>query len=211
MLLDFDGPVCSIFAGLPATEVAARMVTDLRTAGEVTPDEWSGERDPLALLRRIADARADLVPRADGLLERAENEAAKTALPTAGASEMLRACADGGRSVWVVSNNAGSAIRAYLHDHNLTPFVAGVFGRVPGDPSSLKPNPRLLNDAIAMAVAKPSECVFIGDAARDVEAGTAAGIATIGYANKPGKAESLANAGAVSVVESMSSIVDALL
>ncbi|MFF1794607.1 HAD family hydrolase [Kitasatospora sp. NPDC058263] len=52
--------------------------------------------------------------------------------------------------------------------------------------------------------------MFIGDAARDVEAGEAAGIQTIGYANKRGKDAKLAAAGAVVIVDSMELIADAL-
>lgn len=58
--------------------------------------------------------------------------------------------------------------------------------------------------------ARPGECVFIGDASRDVEAGDAAGVPTIGYANKPGKDAKLAAAGAVVIVDSMQLIADAL-
>ncbi|WP_328914625.1 MULTISPECIES: HAD family hydrolase [unclassified Streptomyces] len=74
----------------------------------------------------------------------------------------------------------------------------------------MKPNPRLFLDAMTAIGVTPAECVFIGDAVRDVEAGHAAGIPTIGYANKPGKAERLAEAEAITVVDTMSAIVDAL-
>ncbi|WP_376771615.1 HAD family hydrolase [Streptosporangium saharense] len=110
----------------------------------------------------------------------------------------------------MVSNNASSAIQAYLNAHDLSGQVAGAFGRVPGDPASMKPSPRLLLDVMDAAGSVPAECVFIGDAVRDVEAGDAVGISTIGYANKPGKDTSLATAGAVTVVGSMKVIADAL-
>ncbi|MFI9322290.1 HAD family hydrolase [Kitasatospora aureofaciens] len=127
-----------------------------------------------------------------------------------GGESVLRACARSGRLVSVVSNNAGSAIEAYLAEHGLTSYVAGVFGRAPGDPSSMKPNPRLLLEAMEAAGTGPEHCIFIGDAARDVEAGEAAGVHTIGYANKPGKNDKLAAAGAIAIVESMSAIAIAL-
>ncbi|MFF7453056.1 HAD family hydrolase [Kitasatospora sp. NPDC008115] len=102
------------------------------------------------------------------------------------------------------------AIETYLSAHGLSGYVAGVFGRTPGDPSSMKPNPRLLLEAMDAVGAKPENCVFIGDAARDVEAGDAAGVPTIGFANKPGKGVKLAAAGAVAIVDSMQRIADAL-
>ncbi|MFK0192552.1 HAD family hydrolase [Kitasatospora sp. NPDC090308] len=112
--------------------------------------------------------------------------------------------------VLIVSNNAGAAIETYLAEQGLTSLVAGVFGRVPGDPSSMKPNPRLLAAAMAAAGMGPEGTMFIGDAARDVEAGNAAGVPTIGYANKPGKGAKLSVAGAVAIVESMQTVADAL-
>ncbi|WP_405360483.1 HAD-IA family hydrolase [Kitasatospora sp. NBC_00085] len=211
VLLDFDGPVCSVFAGLPAPEVARRLRAGLLASGEEVPPEVEAEADPLALLRLIADARPDLVEDTDGALAKLETEAVCVGRPTPGGESVLRACSRSGRSVSVVSNNAGAAIEIYLADHGLSGYVAGVYGRTPGDPSSMKPNPRLLLEAMKSTGHKPEECIFIGDAERDVEAGDAAGVATIGYANKPGKDVRLAAAGAVVIVTSMQAIATALL
>ncbi|MFJ2909334.1 HAD family hydrolase [Streptomyces sp. NPDC087228] len=209
VFFDFDGPVCAVFAGLPARDVAGQMYEALRPSlGSAIPEGWATETDPLALLRSVADARPDLTSMADSLLASLETEAVVLAAETPGGESAIRACADSGRSVWIVSNNSGTAIRMYLTSRGLD--VAGVFGRVPGDPASMKPSPRLLLDAMSASSAAPASCVFIGDAARDVEAGTAAGVATIGYANKAGKAATLAAAGAVVVTDSMDAIANAL-
>lgn len=210
VLLDFDGPVCSVFAGLPAPEVAHRLRMALLAAGELPPAEVEEESDPLAVLRSIADARPDLVPLADAELTRLETEAVRTARPNPEGASLLQACARSGRGVSVVSNNASAAIEAYLSAHGLGGYVTGVFGRAPGDPSSMKPSPQLLLEAMDAAAVKPGECMFIGDAVRDVEAGHAAGVQTIGFANKPGKGARLAAAGAVVVVDSVGHIVEAL-
>ncbi|MFJ1707864.1 HAD family hydrolase [Kitasatospora sp. NPDC088346] len=210
VLLDFDGPICSVFAGLPAPEVAERLREGLLAIGQAPPG-GEGEKDPLALLRLISDARPNLTARADNLLTALETEAARVGRPTPGGESVLRACADSGRSVSVVSNNATVAIKAYLADHGLSDCVSGVFGRVPGNPSSMKPNPYLLLAAMEAAGTRPEECVFIGDAARDVEAGDAASVPTIGYANKPGKDARLSAAGAIAIVHSMQAIADALV
>ncbi|MFF7994190.1 HAD family hydrolase [Kitasatospora xanthocidica] len=210
VLLDFDGPVCSVFAGLPASEVAHRLREGLLATGEQALTGAEDESDPLALLRLISDARPDLAASADSALAALETEAVRIGRPNPGGESVLRACARSGRSVSVVSNNAGVAIETYLSEHGLTGYVAGVFGRAPGDPSSMKPNPRLLLEAMEAAGTRPEHCIFIGDAARDVEAGEAAGVATIGYANKPGKDSKLAAAGAVATVISLSVVADAL-
>ncbi len=211
VLLDFDGPVCSVFAGLPAPEVAQRLREGLLATGEQAPPGGEDEVDPLALLRLISDARPDLTGIADSMLAALESEAVRAGRPTPGGESVLLACAHSSRTVSVVSNNAGVAIETYLADHGLSGYVSGVFGRAPGDPSSMKPNPRLLLEAMEAAGTRPEECVFIGDAARDVEAGDAASIPTIGYANKPGKGARLAAAGAIAIVDSMQVIADALL
>ncbi|GAA2841089.1 HAD-IA family hydrolase [Kitasatospora sp. CM 4170] len=210
VLLDFDGPVCSVFAGLPAPEVARRLREGLLASGEQAPAGAEEETDPLALLRLISDARPDLTESTDAALAALETEAVRVARPTPGGESVLRTAVRSGRLASVVSNNAGMAIEAYLTEHGLSDYVAGVFGRAPGDPSSMKPNPRLLLEAMDAAGTRPEHCIFIGDAARDIEAGTAAGIPTIGYANKPGKAEKLGAAGAVVIVDSMELIADAL-
>ncbi|MFF1903369.1 HAD family hydrolase [Kitasatospora sp. NPDC058218] len=209
VLLDFDGPVCSVFAGLPAAEVARRLREGL--VGEQTPLEGEVETDPLALLRLIADARPDIAARVDAALAALETMAIQVGKPNPGGEAVLLACVRSGRSVSVVSNNAGVAIEAYLSDRGLSGYVTGVHGRVPGDPSSMKPSPRLLMEAMEAVGAKSADCVFIGDAARDVEAGKAAGVPTIGYANKPGKEAKLAAAGAAVIVDSMEEIEAALV
>ncbi|GAA4328319.1 HAD family hydrolase [Actinomadura luteofluorescens] len=212
VLLDFDGPVCSVFAGLPAPEVARRLYGALLSTLTVdAPADWATETDPLALLRHVADARPDLAATADRTLTRLEVEAVASAERNAGGEAAIRACVESGRSVWIISNNSGAAIRDYLDAHGLADVIAGVFGRVPGDPTSMKPSPRLLLDALAGASAAPESCILIGDAVRDVQAGHAAKVATIGYANKPGKEAKLTAAGAVVVTDSMEAVADALV
>ncbi|MEE1929844.1 HAD family hydrolase [Streptomyces sp. TRM 70351] len=210
VLLDFDGPVCSIFAGLPAPAVAQLLLGDLRRARGPVPDAWAQESDPLAFLRRIAEEAPELTALADEVLTQLEVEAAQSARPTPGAEAALMACAASGRAVHAVSNNSTAAIAAYLDAHGLRGLFASVVGRVPGVPQSMKPSPRLLIAAMADADAKRPECMFVGDAVRDVEAATAAGIPTIGYANKKGKRESLTAAGAVVIIDHMESVASAL-
>ena len=51
--------------------------------------------------------------------------------------------------------------------------------------------------------AEPQDCALVGDSITDIVAARAAGVASVGYANKPGKHETLRNAGADSVIEDM--------
>ncbi|MGV9265519.1 HAD family hydrolase [Kitasatospora sp. NPDC003701] len=210
VLLDFDGPVCSVFAGLSAPKVAQRLREGLLATGEQAPAGAEGESDPLALLRLISDARPDLTASMDEALAVLETEAVRVGRPNAGGESVLRACLGSGRLVSMVSNNSSTSIKTYLARRGLSDYVTGIFGRTLGEPSSMKPNPRLLLEAMTAADTKAENCIFIGDAARDVEAGKAAGVPTIGYANKPGKDAKLAAAGAVAIVSSMQLIADAI-
>ncbi len=208
VLLDFDGPVCSVFAGLSAAEVARRLTEQL--TGPKGPPPGHEMTDPFAMLLHIAKVRPELVSDADRYLAQLEVEAVGQARPTQGGVEFLEACAETGRTVWIVSNNATAAIEQYVDAHSLRRLVAGFFGRVPGRPESMKPSAELLLAALHEAHATYSDSIFVGDAVRDIHAAHAAKIEVIGYANKPGKADALAEAGAVAVVTYMAAVADAV-
>ncbi|MFJ6776877.1 HAD family hydrolase [Kitasatospora sp. NPDC091257] len=79
----------------------------------------------------------------------------------------------------------------------------------PGRPLVHEPEPASPARVMVTAGTRSEHCIFIGDAARDVEAGEAAGVPTIGYANNPGGAPN-SPAGAVVVVDSMQLVGGAL-
>ncbi len=62
----------------------------------------------------------------------------------------------------------------------------------------------------ALLQAEPKDCVFIGDSTTVSSAGSLGGVAVIGCANKPGKAEALSQAGARAVVTDLAEITTAL-
>ncbi len=209
VLFDFDGPVCSVFDGYPAhqiTEELRELARDFR--GDLSPAlaEASSPHDLLL----AATGNPDLAGLLEDALQKAEMTAVQTALPTPGAAESLAACNDGGRLVAVVSNNYAGAVVDYLSRHGLAELVHHVEGRDASDPALMKPSPHLLERAICALGVQPERCVFIGDQATDIEAALAAGTPTIGYANKPGKADSLAVAGADVVIGTMVSVASAV-
>lgn len=75
------------------------------------------------------------------------------------------------------------------------------------DPALLKPHPHLINQAVDELGAAPVRCVLIGDSVTDVYSAQKAGVRSIGYANKPGKRETLAAAGADAVITDMARLV----
>jgi phosphoglycolate phosphatase-like HAD superfamily hydrolase len=74
----------------------------------------------------------------------------------------------------------------------------------------MKPNPYLVRAAVGLLDSTGEECVFVGDSRSDVLAGRLGGVSVIGYANKPGKATALAQAGADAVTDRLSEISAAL-
>jgi beta-phosphoglucomutase-like phosphatase (HAD superfamily) len=96
--------------------------------------------------------------------------------------------------------NSGQAVAAYLDDHRLARYVSAVISRDDPDPAHMKPDPYRVRQAVQMLQAAPAECALVGDSVSDVTAAHAADLAAIGYADKPGKDERLAQAGADVVI-----------
>jgi beta-phosphoglucomutase-like phosphatase (HAD superfamily) len=214
LLVDFDGPVCSVFAGHSAYGVADELhsIIRARLGGELPPGIVKSASDPLQVLREVEALGDEEMTRAvaDACRD-AEVTAVATATPTLGAETLVHAAQRTGRQVAIVSNNARLAVETYLRAHDLVGYVDSIAARFDSmSPRLLKPHPFLVRRGLEAINAEPTEAVFIGDSVADIVAGRAAGTVTIGYANKPGKQARLANAGADVVVDTMESIVEVL-
>lgn len=209
MLFDFDGPICSVFDGYPAPQITLELLALAhQVRGELEPAlELAGSPHGLLL---AAAGDLELAGQLEAALAKAELAAIETAQPTVGAAECLAACVAGGRAVAVVSNNCAEAITAYLVRGGLLGCVAHVEGRDPGDPRLMKPDPHLVERAVGALGVGAASCVFVGDQATDMEAGRAADVPVVGYANKPGKVEALGRAGADVIITSMLELADVL-
>ena len=204
VLLDFDGPVCSVFSAVPAAGVADSMRRQLGLADPPVTE------DPLVVLHLAAAVSAAAGRQAHDLLVAAELTAIGGAEPTAGSAEFLATCHQLGRQVAIVSNNSGEAIAAYLADHRLEPLVAAICGRDSQDMNLMKPNPHVLLQALTALGSAPGQAVVIGDSDSDMAAAASAGTVAIGLANKTHKRTSLVATGAAAVVSSMAVITAAL-
>jgi hypothetical protein len=70
LLLDFDGPICSVYAGTPAPGVAKQLGNALTVAGFTLPADIEDEDDPLEVFRAAAASgvrRGRRVPTTDPL------------------------------------------------------------------------------------------------------------------------------------------------
>ncbi|NJC15642.1 HAD superfamily hydrolase (TIGR01509 family) [Micromonospora profundi] len=212
VLLDFDGPVCSIFSGYPAPQVAAELVDLLRRRGIDVPPDLAGEPDPLEVLRRTNAAGDQGITRAlEDALCVAERRAVETAEPTPYGREVIVAARQAGMSVAAVSNNSAGAVNAYLAAHRLAGHVSPVVGRAYADPERMKPNPEPILQAVHALGESPGRCVLVGDSLSDIEGARAAGVRVIGYANRPSKVDVFRRARADIVITSMDALARALL
>ncbi len=210
LLLDFDGPLCGMFAGLRASDVAAELVDVLRGNGVILPDAVATEPDPLAVLRWTGDnCGPALTTAVEDLLCALELRAIGSASPTPSGREVILAARGAGLPVAVVSNNSAGAVAAYLSTYGLAKYVGVIVGRPYARPERMKPHPAPILEAVRALAAEPPACVLIGDSLSDIEGARAAGVQVIGYANRPNKVEAFR--GADLVITSMSVIAEALM
>lgn len=189
VFLDFDGPVCDVFARLAASEVADRLK---RLVTPDLPAEVSASADPFDVLRYAASCGPNAAHVVERQLSRFEVEAVSQISPAPGVVEVLREWAAQGFTVTIVSNNSVDAVRSFLTLHELTGHVRRISARTTSDPARLKPHPALLDAAVKALGTSPRQCVMIGDSAADVLAARAAGVASIALATTPVKRRTLA-------------------
>lgn len=204
VLLDFDGPVCKAFTDPTARTVTARLVEAIAAHGIDTPEQVeAGPHDVLHYARTVSAQLAQVV---EGSLRALEAEAAATAAPTPGIDELFEACEQTGRTVAIVSNNAAEAVTSYLERTELTGFVTHIEVCDTSDPALMKPDPHLIIRTLRAINAAPEACTLVGDSESDIQAAHAAGVRSIGYANKSGKRHRLAGAGADAVTSDVTEL-----
>jgi len=212
ILLDFDGPVCSIFSNHPAPDVAATLRDGIAATGVPIPADIDTERDPLEVLKWSATlGHPDLVRQVDKQLRTEEMKAALVATPTPYGREVIIGAFEAGKSVAIVSNNGVGAINMYLMRQRLIRYGLPVSGRARAQPDLMKPNPEPILAAAKLVNASPADCVLIGDSLADIDGAHAAGLPVIGYANRPEKIDRFTEAQADLIVTSMGEIALALV
>ncbi|MFJ1590199.1 HAD family hydrolase [Kitasatospora albolonga] len=210
ILFDFDGPVCDVFAGLPAPQVAKQLSALLASHAPAAAKAYETD-DPIEVLRIAYEVGPELGQEVEWALTAAEVEAVATAgPPTPGAVEALQAANSSGRAVAVVSNNSDECVEHFVKAHGLGNYIAKVIGRPAGRPHLMKPNPFPIITAAEQMHMDVTNCTLIGDSLTDIQAAHAAGTRVIGYANKPRKAELFAEAQADAITDDMQTIAHTL-
>ncbi|MFF7298469.1 HAD family hydrolase [Streptomyces sp. NPDC008265] len=211
VLFDFDGPICDVFQGLPAPGVAAALAGIVASRAPALGERAGATDDPMEIHRLSQEGGAALLAEVEAALTAAEVAAVKVAgPPVAGAVQALAAAKESNRRVAVVSNNSGECVREYLAIHGIGGAVDVVVGRPVLQPDLMKPDPHPLLAAAGALDVEPAALVLIGDSITDVAAARAAGVRSIGFANKFRKRSTLAEAGADVVVVAMDTVADAL-
>jgi phosphoglycolate phosphatase len=205
LLLDFDGPICSVFAGFPALVIADQLRAILSDGGHPAPEAT----DPFDVLDHARALGPDEARYVEAAFTAHEAEAITTARPTPGAHELMAAWHAAGRPLAIVSNNSETAISAYLDLHDLRRYVTHVSART-GPTTPLKPATHLIDQAVSALHAFPAQVVLVGDSTTDITAAATAGARSIGYANKPAKLATLTAAGAHLIITTITALCDAV-
>ena len=203
LLLDFDGPICSIYAGLPAPVVAEKL-RQLFT--DELPEYIANTADPIEVFAYAGTISDEMAARVEAEMADLEVAAVPTAEPTPYVHEVIASARESGRTIGVVSNNSLRAVHAYLDRHGLSDGIALVVARTSHDPTLLKPSPHLIYAAVSGLHADPRATALVGDSFTDIEATQSAGVASIGYANKAGKRERMMELRAGAVIASMADL-----
>ncbi|WP_165939168.1 helix-turn-helix domain-containing protein [Streptomyces sp. BK205] len=210
VLFSFDGVLCRLFAD-NVRSVSVHL-TQAAHSLELGTDPV-GSTDPVAVLRSVVDHGSPEQIRAlDGILTSYETEAARRAEPLPGAAQLLGVLSQGPWRIAVVTDHASAAVQAFLT--HLRPDAGGapsldVFGR-PTDPRLMKPHPHAVSLATSVLGGDRSRTVLIGESLADALAARAAGVQFIGVAAQRSQARRLKEAGAVNVVDTLTTLIAAV-
>jgi beta-phosphoglucomutase-like phosphatase (HAD superfamily) len=130
----------------------------------------------------------------DGPIRSADDgkPADSTASPAPYIYEVLAACGESGRSAAVISGDPLSDVRGYLDAHDLSSQITVVAHSI--------------SEAASRLETSLADCVFVTSSPADIEAAHVATTLAIGYAQTPGDADHLIEAGAIAFVYSMADL-----
>ncbi len=134
LMLDFDGPICSVFAGIPASTVANQLRDVLADGGHTDlPEAVATSADPFDVFRYAATLGEEEARYVEAAFAAHDVEAISSAAPTDGAHELIEAWHESGRPLAVVSNNGVPAISTYLDFYSLRSSINYISARTGPD------------------------------------------------------------------------------
>lgn len=203
VLLMFNGPLCSVYAGVGERVVADRLRAYL---GPHLPDAVAATDNPFDVLvwaRTQSETAGQLV---ELELRKQELAAVATAAETPGALDLVRELALRGHKLSVVSNHSVDAVVAYLAGSELGRYVYEISARHSVESTPLTPDPFLLTQAVLLLDTKPERACLVAGSVADVQAASAAGLPAIAYAHRPGSRDLLLAHRPAAVIGAMSEV-----
>jgi beta-phosphoglucomutase-like phosphatase (HAD superfamily) len=204
LLLDFDGPVCDLWAAHPTALAADRLRKLLTDENLQLPETIAATADPLAILSYAATISPDLAATAEADLTDLELSAVPTAQPAGYAHDVITSAPASGRTVTVISSCSARAVNTYLARNSLDGQVELVVARTTHEPYTAT---GLTEHAITALHDDPAACTLVASSPAIIEAANAAGMHTIGYARTPSDHEHLADTQASAVTSSLADLV----
>jgi phosphoglycolate phosphatase len=92
LLIDFDGPICSLFAGTPTAPIADRLRKLITREGIRLPLATESTDDWFEILTFAASIGPDLAASVEAELTELESAAVATAVPTPHVHDVIAAC-----------------------------------------------------------------------------------------------------------------------
>lgn len=207
VLFDFDGPICRLFAGYAAADIARELVERLEREGllRLLTAQERADPDPQAVLLAVGRRHrgSDVVADLEEMLTQRELRAVPSAQPTAYADPLIRTWTALGVRLAVTTNNSARAVSAYLASRGLAGcFSPHLYGRTL-ELHQQKPDPSHLNRALEAMGAAAAAALMIGDTPSDLQAAEQAGVPFLGYASTGHRETMLRDAGAEVIVRSL--------
>lgn len=209
IVLDFDGPIASLFAdGTPEGSTAPLIAESLLAiAGSygLELDDMKSCQDPHRIYRRfgeeakgrVAETRwQDLHLAMRDELAMREAKSVHSATLTPGAAEFIKGWRATGRHLSVASNNDAECVKLFLERVALLDYFDGPIVGRDDDVALMKPHPHALRKAMLEEVRDADRYLLIGDAPSDFVAARAAGMGFIGYHRGAEERKLLIDAGA---------------
>ena len=205
LLLDFDGPVCTLYPDRSEAMVARRLLTTIATLSVAIPEPIANTADPLAVLSFATTINPDLAARVESELADQEQTAAATATPAGHIHDLITSCHESGRTVTVISQVSARVVNSYLERNSLADAVGLVLARNrPSPPASYTD---LIESTFTQLITAPTACALVSGSSVTLEAARQAGAHAIGYARRPDSLEILTAAGADTVIPSLADLV----
>jgi phosphoglycolate phosphatase len=179
VLFDLDGTLVDSapdLAGATNEMLVARGLPEVPFE-RLRPMVGSGARGMMGVAFGVSPKEMSFPALRDEFFDRYEQRLLRATFPFDGVAEMLRSISDDGLSWGIVTNKSERFALPLTRGLGWEAQAAAVIG---GDttPHS-KPHPAPLLEAARRAGVSPQECIYVGDDARDILAGRAAGMPTV--------------------------------